>query len=80
VVCAAWLGVTAAVLLVTGIREVVLGAGGIGGAVGSGDLAGTGATMLAAALCCGAALAQRATGWPRLRLRGPAAAGRVRGH
>ena len=47
------------------------GAGAAGGVIGSGDLTATEATLLAAALGCGAVLAQRVTGWPRLR-RSPA--------
>lgn len=75
VVCGAWLGIAAVVLLVIGIRNVALGADSTAGVIGSGDLAATGATMMAAALCCGAVLAQRATGWPRLWQRHPAGAG-----
>jgi hypothetical protein len=55
------LGVAAAFLLAIGIFEVVSGTDSVGGVIGSGDLVSTGATMMAAALLCGVALARHTT-------------------
>ena len=75
-VCGTLLGVAGLFLLAIGMYNAVIGVVSIGGVVGSGDLAATGATMMAAAVLCWAMLARQATrpvrnlagrpvGWPR---------------
>jgi PadR family transcriptional regulator len=59
-VCSTWLGVVAAFLLAFGIADVARGIDSAGGLIGSGDLLATGATVMAAALLSGVALARQA--------------------
>lgn len=60
-VCGTLIGIVAAFLLAIGIPDVARGTDSVGGVIGSGDLVATGATMMAAALLCWAALARQAT-------------------
>lgn len=65
-VCSTLLGVVAVFGVAIGGRNTALGITSTDGLIGSADLLATGATLLAAALLCGAVLARQATGWPPL--------------